>query len=269
MESSKENLTKDERKFLKAQRRLEKINHELMKSGSTNLDQVTILCVKFGTKYGTEYVERLRNMISRHITIPYEIVCLTDDQRPISGVRSIVQKNSGYQKGWWHKVHMFDPTLDIRGKILYLDLDVVICGKLDKFILFSKNDFYGIRDFNRKFYPSWNNLNSSVMCWTHGQESYIWTEFCKDRQSAMRLHGDQDWIWKTAKNRIKFWPNEWIQSYKWEIRSRDELVERTGRKGFKTLRTDVKPHPECSIAVFHGEPNPSDVKDTFVVDNWA
>jgi hypothetical protein len=84
----------------------------------------------------------------------------------------------------------------------------------------------------------------------------------------MRLQGDQDWIWKVAKNRIKFWPNEWIQSYKWEIRSRDELVDRTGRRGFKTIRSDINPHPECAVAVFHGEPNPADINDKFVVDNW-
>jgi hypothetical protein len=27
-------------------------------------------------------------------------------------------------------------------------------------------------------------------------------------------------------------------------------------------------HPQCSIAVFHGDPNPDAVFDPFVVDNW-
>jgi hypothetical protein len=106
------------------------------------------------------------------------------------------------------------------------------------------------------------------MSWVHGSQNHIYEQFVKDKGGAQRLHGDQDWIWKTSKDRIKFWPDQWIQSYKWEIRSREELVERTGRKGFKTVRNDVKPHPECSIAVFHGDPNPLDVKDSFVVDNW-
>jgi len=268
MESSKETLSKAERKLLKAQHRLEKINNSLFESSNISSDKITVLCVKFGNKYGMEYVERLRNMVSRHLTLPYEMVCLTDDHHSISEVRSIIQKNAGYQKGWWHKVHMFDPNLDIQGKILYLDLDVVVCNNLNKLAQLTGNGFYGIRDFNRKFYPSWNHLNSSVLCWTHQQHSDIWNEFNKDRYTAMRLQGDQDWIWKVAKNRIKFWPNEWIQSYKWEIRSRDELVDRTGRRGFKTIRSDINPHPECAVAVFHGEPNPADVNDKFVVDNW-
>jgi hypothetical protein len=274
-------LSKEERAdWSKEQKRFYKVNGypmpvttetALREDPTINLNsdvKVTVLCVRFGSKYGIEYVERLRNMVSRHLTLPYEMVCLTDDHHNISGVRSIIQKNSGYQKGWWHKVHMFDPNLDIQGRILYLDLDIIVCGNLNKLVQITGNGFYGIRDFNRKFYPSWNHLNSSVLCWTHQQESYIWNEFNRDRQNAMRLQGDQDWIWKKAKDRIKFWPNEWIQSYKWEIRSRDELVERTGKKGFKTLRNDIKPHSECSIAVFHGDPNPADVKDTFVVDNW-
>ena len=33
--------------------------------------------------------------------------------------------------------------------------------------------------------------------------------------------GDQDWTWAQAKKvHMKFWPDKWIQSYKWEIRSR-------------------------------------------------
>lgn len=229
---------------------------------------VTVLCVRFGNKYGRNYVERLRNMVSRHLTVPYEFVCLTDDQHPIDGVRSIVQPSANYAKGWWHKVHMFDPNLAVQGRILYLDLDVVIHSNINKLVDIKGDRFYGIRDFNRKFYPSWQSLNSSALSWTHGTNADIWTQFQEDRSTAQRLQGDQDWIWKLARDRIKFWPDAWIQSYKWEIRGREQLVDRTGRKGFKTVSHAVAPHPECSIAVFHGAPNPEDVQDPFVVDNW-
>lgn len=231
-------------------------------------DSITVLCVRFGTKYGGEYVERLRNMVSRHLTVPYEFACLTDDQHDIPGVRKIYQTNANYTKGWWHKVHMFDNALPIKGRILYLDLDVVIHANMDKLIQYHPDNFIGIHDFNRKFYPSWNYLNSSVMAWTHGTQAHIYTQFKKDPSQAQRLQGDQDWIWKVAKERIKFWPKEWIMSYKWEIRSRDELLSSNNRRTFKTVRDDVSPLPDCCIAVFHGEPNPEDVKDKFVLDNW-
>lgn len=207
-------------------------------------------------------------MVSRHLTVPYEFVCLTDDQHPIDGVRSIVQPSANYAKGWWHKVHMFDSNLAVQGRILYLDLDVVIHSNINKLVDIKGDRFYGIRDFNRKFYPSWQSLNSSALSWTHGTNADIWTQFQEDRSTAQRLQGDQDWIWKLARDRIKFWPDAWIQSYKWEIRGREQLVDRTGRKGFKTVSHAVALHPECLIAVFHGAPNPEDVQDLFVVDNW-
>ena len=232
----------------------------------SNVD-VTVLCVRFGTKYGIEYVEKLRNMVSRHLTVPYEFACITDDPTPISGVRLIVQPLFEYRQLWWHKVHMFDPQLETASVILYFDLDVVICNSINRLVLIDPKKLYGIRDFNRKFMPNLDYLNSSVMCWARGHHSELYTKFKTDTHRALMLRGDQDWIWAQSKRDIQFWPTEWIQSYKWEIRSKSELVERSGDSGFKFV-SDVQPSPECCVAVFHGNPNPADVPDTFVVTNW-
>jgi hypothetical protein len=106
------------------------------------------------------------------------------------------------------------------------------------------------------------------MCWTHGTQSHIWNKFKENPREAQILPGDQDWIWKTSRDRIKFWPEEWIQSYKWEIRSRDDLVMLNGKRQFKESNHSIEPSPECCVTVFHGDPKPQDVKDKFVVDNW-
>ena len=267
---SKDTETKEQRKQRKALLKTEEANRIVQEKilENPNSPIVTVLCVRFGNKYGRDYVERLRNMVSRHLTVPYEFVCLTDDQHPIDGVRSIVQPNGNYQKGWWHKVHMFDPTLPIKGRILYLDLDVVIHNSINKLATFHTNDFMGIHDFNRKFYANWHNLNSSVLAWNHGSQNHLWNQFKTNPKDAMRLAGDQDWIWKLSKDRIKFWPKEWIQSYKWEIRSREELAVINGKRQFKDVRNDIVVHPDCCVAVFHGDPNPCAVHDKFVVDNW-
>lgn len=232
-------------------------------------ESVTVLCVKFGTKYSRDYVEKLRNMTSRHLTVPYAFTCLTDDNDPIDGVHSIVLPNAGYQKGWWHKVHMFDPSLGLQGRILYFDLDVIIHNNIDRLVTTFKNDFLGIQDFNRKFHVNWNSLNSSVMCWTAGTQNHIWQKFSDNPKEAMRLHGDQDWIWKCAKDKIKFWPRDWIQSYKWEVRDRSELTNVNGKRNFKTVENKSRVHPQCCITVFHGDPKPVDIHDKFVVDNWC
>ena len=231
------------------------------------MSKITVLCVKFGTAYSTDYVVRLRNMVARHLTIPYEFVCLTDDATPIEGVRLIVQPSADYKRGWWYKVHMFDPELAVENTILYFDLDVVITGNIDKLV--SKNgQFYGIRDFNRKFNKEYKCLNSSVMTWLHGDHRIIWDQFIKLPSEAMRTHGDQDWIWRIAKSKITFWPDTWVQSYKWEIRSRDELVIVDGKRNFASTIDNPPISDDCCVLVFHGEPKPHEVQDQFIIDNW-
>ena len=267
-----ENLTKDQRKALKLQRKFEKEQGRLKKFNPQDTDfsqnPSNILCVRFGNKYSIAYVEKLRNMIDRNITVPYKLYCLTDDPTPINGVQLIIQKNAGYAKGWWHKVHMFDPSLPLSGRILYVDLDVVICNSINKLVQISGNTFMGIRDFNRKFHRDWKYLNSSVMSWVHGTQNHIYNQFIGNPQAAMRMHGDQDWTWKCAKDRIKFWPENWIQSYKWEIRDRSELQVINGVRQFTTIRNDISVPNDCSICVFHGSPDPEIVQDKFVIDNW-
>jgi hypothetical protein len=267
MDTLKNQETKEQRKKRKALLRWEKENQQALASIDPNV-KITILCVRFGNKYGREYVERLRNMVSRHMTIPYEFVCLTDDQHPITGVRSIVQPNSNYARGWWHKVHMFDPNIPLAGRILYFDLDVVIHANIDKLAGYLTTEFVGIHDFNRKFHANWKYLNSSVLAWNHGSQTHIWNQFKTNPREAQRLAGDQDWIWKLSQSTIKFWPREWIQSYKWEIRSREELTLLNGKRQFTNVRDDVVIEPSCSVAVFHGDPNPCAVRDKFVLDNW-
>ena len=38
-----------------------------------------IICIKWGTKFGPEFVNGLHGMISRNITPPFRLYCFTDD----------------------------------------------------------------------------------------------------------------------------------------------------------------------------------------------
>ena len=38
-----------------------------------------IICIKWGTKYGADYANKLYGMVSRNITPPFRFVCFTDD----------------------------------------------------------------------------------------------------------------------------------------------------------------------------------------------
>ena len=38
----------------------------------------TILCVKWGDKYGNEYVEKLKEQVEKNCSVPFNFYCLTD-----------------------------------------------------------------------------------------------------------------------------------------------------------------------------------------------
>ena len=95
-----------------------------------------ILCMKWGTKYGPDYVNRLYAMVRRHLSGDFRFVCLTDDTQ---GIRSEVechpipdlniQLAPGQRDGAWKKLTTFEQDLyGLQGQALFLDLDVVIVG---------------------------------------------------------------------------------------------------------------------------------------------
>ena len=40
---------------------------------------VNVICIKWGTKYGPDYVNKLQSMVQRHLHRPFRFVCMTDD----------------------------------------------------------------------------------------------------------------------------------------------------------------------------------------------
>jgi hypothetical protein len=88
---------------------------------------LTILCVlRSGGDYDAEYVRKLRDGCAKYLTIPHRFVCLSDVPVPCE---RIPLKHDW--PGWWCKIELFRPDV-ITGPTLYLDLDTVIVGNLDR-----------------------------------------------------------------------------------------------------------------------------------------
>lgn len=228
-----------------------------------------VLCMKHGTKYSCDYVNTLYNMVSRNLDLEYEFWCITDDPKGLNPNIKVIPLPPGLE-GWWCKPYMFSKDLPIEGTILYMDLDVVIAGPLDKLFEYRKNTWCIIRDFTRVMRKNWNKYNSSVIRFEKGQLDYVWQDFDKNKQSIIRqFFGDQDYLYAKAKN-ASLWPDSWIKSWKWEIRRSKEFAPggKRGNRKLKRIENDVQPHPDCCITVFHGDPNPHNCEDKWVVDNW-
>jgi hypothetical protein len=167
---------------------------------------------------------------------------------------------------------MYSNELPLNGTILYMDLDVVISGNLNKLFDYEPNKWCVIRDFTRAMQPNWQKYNSSVIRFKRGQLDHVWRDFYKDPKKVTSSHfGDQDWLW-TATNKANpatLWPDDWIRSWKWEIRKDRHL--QGGVKGNRKFRIveHVVPPPECCITVFHGDPNPHNCDDPWVRNNWT
>lgn len=274
----KSQYSKEEWHRIKEERRQEKLAKQqdnvyvesLADPLPTAQKQYYVLCLKHGTKYSADYVNKLYNMVKRNCTLDYDFVCLTEDARGLdSNIRTIPLP--GGLSGWWYKPYMFSRDLPIQGTILYLDLDVVIAGNIDKLFTYQPNHWCTIRDFTRAMRPKWEKYNSSVVRFKTGELHDVWEKFDRDKINIQkRLHGDQDWLWEaTQGRRAMLYPDSWVLSWKWEVRKSKEFAP-GGIKGHKKLKIveNVKPRVECCICVFHGDPNPENCLDPWVIDNW-
>ena len=263
------NETKAERKARKARERagLSVIPASKPDIETTSNPKRYVACLKWGNKYSAEYVNRLKNMVDRNISVPYEFVCFTENASGIDSSIRIEPLPQIATQGWWYKPYFLSGELPFKGTLLFLDLDVVVFRKIDDLFQHSPGKFCVIRDFNRSFRPQWDRMNSSVFRTEIGQYDNLWQDFKRDIKShTTRNRGDQDWMFRHIKDHV-FWPDEWIQSYKWEMRNKEKLQIVNGKRNFATI-DDPKVLPNTKIAVFHGDPNPADCLDPWVVDNW-
>lgn len=192
-----------------------------------------IVCIHWGTKYDVEYVNVLNAMVKRHSSA--ELICLSDS---FEGKDCEVMMLDKGLEGWWNKIQLFKPNFLNGEKFLYLDLDVVITQNIDCF--FDCPDFTIIDDW------IFDTYNSSVMVMS--AHPHVYDLFMKDPEKAMKScpQGDQQWI------------SNYIQA--------DETFPRNYVSSFRMDRCEDE--PKGKIVVFHGKPDPHEVKGTWVEEHW-
>jgi len=207
----------------------------------------SIVCVKWGTKYGPDYVSKLQNMVRRHCTIDYQFICLTDD--PVVGVEclELVEKNV---QGWWNKLLLFHPEQGLDGTVLFFDLDMLIYDNIDDLLTWgSLEDFTACRDF------LFDEIGGCTMRFQPEKYHFIWDRW-NEKGRPNIPHGDQKWI----TDQLDSWnplPDQWVVSYK--------VPDRANRSFLQTGHYI----PEGSkVMAFHGKPKPHEVATDFVLENW-
>ena len=229
-----------------------------------------VACLKWGNKYHSDYVNKLNSMVRKHCTVDYEFICFTENKQGLDKDITVLPLPKLRTQGWWFKPMFLGSELGIQGTLLFLDLDVIVFNNINKLFKYSPGSFLICRDFNRSIRHNWDRMNSSVFRVPIGRYDKLYQKFKNSLHTdTTKYRGDQDWMFANIRDHT-FWPDDWIQSYKWEMRDRRELqIDTHTRK--RNFAVDNPPNikKDTCIAVFHGEPNPADAKDSWVKQHWG
>ena len=173
-----------------------------------------IACVlRSGGDFRPEHVARLRDQLAVH-SPSAELVCLTDRPRDVWDLGIAALALAFGWPGWWSKMEIF--ANDIRGDLLFLDLDVTVVGDLSGIAAVPGPAL--MRDVYR---PA--GLQSAVMVLPEACRGAIWRDWyaCPDRW--MRRYasgGDQAFLehhWLNTAARIQEAVPGQIVSYKADV----------------------------------------------------
>ena len=208
--------------------------------------------MKWGKRYNYNYVNNLYASILKHTQNKTQLICFTDDDRHIS--KEVICKPlprikipNQIAETPWRKLSVWRyPLENLEGDVLFLDLDLVITGNLDKFFKFKKNTFCVIEN--------WTQIGKGIgntSCFRFPVKKYksLLEEF--ERNSYYfwkKYHIEQVYISKTI-NEQNFWPKNWCQSFKHNLLPRWPV----------RLWKPAKLTNETSIVAFTGKPDPEDV----------
>lgn len=210
-----------------------------------------VVCMKWGDRYGPEWVNRLYGMVHRNTSWNVRFVCFTDDPE---GVRPEVEcqpmpdvRFDSKLGKYWPKLGLMQPGLGgLQGMTLFLDLDVVIIGSIDE--LFTHDGrFLIIQEWKD---PHLGYGNSSVVRYFIGHESAVLERFYATPEDVIVDEYDskeQNFLTK-AVDEATFWPPEWCVPFNIACLPRNRVL--------RFFSTPKKP-PQGKILVFYGSITPA------------
>ncbi|MCR5839067.1 MAG: hypothetical protein K6G94_05475 [Kiritimatiellae bacterium] len=224
-------------------------------------DKVNILCLKWGQYYGPEYVNRLYAGVRRFLTRPFRFVCVTDDPTGlVEGVEAVPFPGAppGWKGGWpsiFIKLCVFrDGFAGLSGPTLFLDIDQIIMGPLDRFFDYRPGEFCIIHNWielRKNLFRKRPAIgNSSCFRFEAGQMNHVYERFLaeQDRARDVRQFRTEQAFMTHAVGieNVSWWPENWVKSFKracaWPFPLNLLFRPRVAK--------------DTSILCFHGHPSP-------------
>lgn len=98
---------------------------------NNSFDSLSFVCVKYGSKYGADYVNKIYAGVTRNCSLKYDFICFTEDATDLD-TRILIRPLMHRWQGWWSKVHIFDAkNYRPNTRVFYIDLDMIISGSID------------------------------------------------------------------------------------------------------------------------------------------
>lgn len=216
-------------------------------------DVKQILCMKWGAMYGPEYVNCLYGMISRNLSSPFRLFCMTDNT---DGIRSEVEclplPQLGFEvppgaPGKWPKQALWSRDLfGLKGVALFLDLDSVIVDSIDCYFEYGdEKDVITARNWVK---PWLRGAQTSVFRFPVGAHPYMLEDLQENPDLCVKYQFEQNYVTHHIRGGVKFWPNAWTRHFRRHC---------MGQWPMRYLRPPRLPY-KCRIVTFPGSPKPPD-----------
>jgi hypothetical protein len=230
---------------------------------------VNVVCMKWGSLYGPEYVNHLRAGVARHLQRPHRFVCFTDDGAGLdAGIEVMALPELGLPAGQrdlrWRKLAVFRRELgDLAGPTLFLDLDLVVVADLGpffthpgRFLIIRDDDLFRAKPL-RRLNPTRDRFlhsvgNSSVFRFEVGAHTHILDAYLADPAGAARRYEISQQFQSArlaAHGELQYWPRGWCVSFK------NDCVPR----GLASWWRDPALPAGAKIVVFAGSPKMGEV----------
>ena len=217
----------------------------------------TIICMKWGDRYPSDYANRLWSMIRRNTQRPTRLICFTEDPAGLDPdiivhpLPPIVIPERVQWKGW-RKISLWQaPLADLEGDVLFLDLDIVITGPLDGFFDYEPGKFCIAENWSQ---PGEGVGNTSVYRWRIGTNTHIFEDFVRDGEGPVEKYRISQRYISAAAHGMTYWPKEWTASFK------HDLLPRWPMNFFRTPELP----PAVRVVAFTGKPDP----DEAAIGHW-
>ena len=219
----------------------------------------TIICMKWGTLYSADYVNVLYNAVRANLHCEFRFVCLTDDPTRIHSevetypIPEFDLREDLRRIGGWPKIGIFKKDLyGLRGRALFIDLDMVIIKDLSPF--FDLSGGLIATDMGDNWRPGQRNHVSQpgtcIFAFTLGEQPHVYERFISDPNLFSHEYGlEQNFVANHALD-VSCWPIEWVISFKRHLRR---------QAPFGMIGSPKLPPAEAKIVAFHGKPRPHEL----------